>query len=979
MTTPLSEQLDDRVLQAVELQIEDLEPDGTFIASLAETLAALEQFEDTLARFPAEPGLQPRLASDVRPPLQLVMEGKAAKAALGQALTALLIIRNSLASTVDGWITTGKASTTDRDILLDSAGVLVKKVIKLLARRPDVAAVLDDLAAMKDLRGGPADAVAYHDFHVLQLAFKDVWVHAFDASLKKAAEDLYTTLVADKVELGAALPDPLPECEDVAQLRELVTGLQSLTADQIPPEVWAAFGTLATQAWSRLNPDQQYAVIECAKTYGGPGVLHPPTLNFGGQTTDPPWLEAKKTGEGILNGALTTAQSARGRLADLLQGISRMLAEPYAFDVFAKDSYNFGIMLTYRQRWDPGPYQAGDLVATIPLAPGETRKFSRKQTVRRSRAVKEIEKSMSSRSTQSSETSRAEYEIMQRTTTATNFKMTASGSFNVGIGSITTTSEFGGNQEATSAATKRGLHEATLKAAEEYRLERSLEVDTSTSSEVDESASGEISNPNNEITVTYLFYELQRRYRIREFLYRVRPVILVAQEVPSPDEIDEAWLLKHAWILSRVILDDSLKIPLGYLSSGFAGDELAVNVKKAHWEAQRRLAESLEAKVKDQLAMRDKLREALVTTTLTKDLVPHMPGALKFFTFGVDPSETASDALEANRKAIETRLAYAEGALADAQDKAKDAASSFESATKDYSAALEQQYNRRVAIDQLRIHVKQNILYYMQAIWDQEPVDQRFFRLYKVKVACIGPDPNCVVDVSSSQPSGAASAAVMASMVYGAAQPARVVQAGALTHVVDVDKICSPVGGVGGDEHELVEIADIDNPLGYKGNYIIFPLKHSCHISDYMLTDFIDNYLGLLDPDGSDDFVAEDFEARWIAAEGDAGERDRLRQELVDYLTIARRTTDEIIVPTAQLFIEALPGSHPLLEEFKLAHRAQDVRKVMAEVRHMELENLRLAARLGASQDEPSLLEDPDIEKKIVVAGPTGLTLDTDT
>jgi hypothetical protein len=43
-----------------------------------------------------------------------------------------------------------------------------------------------------------------------------------------------------------------------------------------------------------------------------------------------------------------------------------------AFDVFAENSINFGIMLTYRQTWEPLQYQVGDLVSTIPLAPNTT-------------------------------------------------------------------------------------------------------------------------------------------------------------------------------------------------------------------------------------------------------------------------------------------------------------------------------------------------------------------------------------------------------------------------------------------------------------------------------------------------------------------------------------------------------------------------------------------------------------------------------
>ena len=69
-----------------------------------------------------------------------------------------------------------------------------------------------------------------------------------------------------------------------------------------------------------------------------------------------------------------------------------------------------------------------------------------------------------------------------------------------------------------------------------------------------------------------------------------------------------------------------------------------------------------------------------------------------------------------------------------------------------------------------------------------------------------------------------------------------------------------------------------------------------------------------------------------------------------------------MVVPTTSLYMEALVGTHPLLEDFKLIHRALDVKKVQAEVRHAELENIRLAARALKGKDE-----DPDIEKKIVI------------
>jgi len=92
--------------------------------------------------------------------------------------------------------------------------------------------------------------------------------------------------------------------------------------------------------------------------------------------------------------------------------------------------------------------------------------------------------------------------------------------------------------------------------------------------------------------------------------------------------------------------------------------------------------------------------------------------------------------------------------------------------------------------------------------------------------------------------------------------------------------------------------------------------------------------------------------------------RTRFKTLIFDRLISGRAEDDRVVVPTSSLYIEALVGTHPLLEDFKLIHRALDVKKVQAEVRHAELENIRLAARALRGEDE-----DPDIEKKIVIEG----------
>jgi hypothetical protein len=172
-------------------------------------------------------------------------------------------------------------------------------------------------------------------------------------------------------------------------------------------------------------------------------------------------------------------------------------------------------------------------------------------------------------------------------------------------------------------------------------------------------------------------------------------------------------------------------------------------------------------------------------------------------------------------------------------------------------------------------------------------------------------------------------------------------------------------------EVTLKEVADLDTLLGYKGNYMIFPMNKSNILTDFMMAPYLDNEFGLTDPDNIGNWSLDDFEKFKNAIQKEMGESfvgSEMEKELKKFhkqlLQDPLRNGDLLTVPTGSLFIEALPGSHTILEYFKLAHRFIDVKKVQAEVRGQELENIRYAARILNKENE-----DPSIEKKIVVEG----------
>src|SRR5262249_25962227 len=134
----------------------------------------------------------------------------------------------------------------------------------------------------------------------------------------------------------------------------------------------------------------------------------------------------------------------------------------------------------------------------------------------------------------------------------------------------------GQDQAVESSQTKREFHESVMKSAQEYRDQHHMEISTEEATEDETTESREIRNPNDELTVTYLFYELQSRYTVEEKLHKITPVILVANSVPAPSDIDIPWLLRNDWILRRAMLDKSFLPALDYLSTNFTATELNI-------------------------------------------------------------------------------------------------------------------------------------------------------------------------------------------------------------------------------------------------------------------------------------------------------------------------------------------------------------------------------------------------------------------
>jgi hypothetical protein len=801
--------------------------------------------------------------------------------------------------------------------------------------QPKVSDVNADLAG--DFSGGPADVPSLHDFHSLQVAWEDVWTSVLDGQLAALMAEAYDKVV-EVIDWGTLAPD-------LSELTELNDFL-----DRMHEAVDVAGGVAGLSVQDTLQK-----VAGWADDVGKP-------------------LEQPQP---------TAPEQALTRLQRLLSDIATRLAEPYRFDVFKECTHNFGMITTYRQSWRPLTYQVGEMVGAIPLTPGEKRSYTKKRTVKVSRAQKEVEKALSSRHGESTETSRAEAEIVRKAQYSTNFTLNAEGGFTVGVAHVSGGQEYKAAQGTESSRVKRDFHEAVRKSAQEYRNERTVEVSTEQTTTDEFTETGEISNANNELTVTYLFYELQRRYEISERLHMLTPVILVAFGVPAPDAITEEWLLRHDWILRRVLLDDNLLPALDVLSDTFAGDELAVEVLRRQWETQLEVVQELHrssaAQSRAQHAARQALEMALaghvssggdlIDSTLKSVDKLGVYDKVSGFLFGGGGDDSgAQEALEARRQAAQKALEWAESDLAAISEQLAAAVSALQQATDAYTAAIERRLNRRVAIDQLRLHVKQNILYYMQAIWLHEPPDQRYLRIYNKDVEWPQPQEPTYVITTVGEP------APGWRLGGGPDDPIGSIP-GQPTYKQVTTEYQPPVLG---ETRKLHQVADLDNLLGFRGNYAIFPLIERNGLTDFMMQSYLDSYFTLVDPDPLSQIPPPSDAIAIAQCAWQRATTPEQKQEIADWLVKMlanqRQVAETIVVPTGQLFVEALPGTHPVLEDFKLRHRQADVHRARAEALQGDLEALRYAARIAAGQ-----LADPQVQTQIVAPqdGPVTLSVGT--
>jgi hypothetical protein len=813
---------------------------------------------------------------------------------------------------------------------------------ELSKRRADKATIEKSVNDFK-LQKGPAEVAAFYDFNSLQIAFDHVWKQLFDENIPNLA---YTANSMGKSKFG---------------INSMVTDLMNNGFSLLntfytisPVEVPACVAKLFDITKEEYN-DMSFAIRDQLVN-----IATSISLTNGSTIQNLRIIQSlTEQGERLID---SVRHDDYYTLHKTLKDLHDKLTGKYEFTVFAADkdyhSVNFGLLNTYRQQWTPLNYQAGKLIKTMPLSPKEERKYSLKITRNEKRSTKEAKKNNSSISNEQNSTSRIEAEIMAKAQNKTTFNLSAEGDYDIGISSGKATTSFGVEAENESSQNRKDFREAVLKAVQDYKEETSSEITTEETTNNEYNESGTIVNPNDELAVTYLFYELQKRYRISEQIYRVMPVVMVAQEVPSPDQITEAWVISNDWILNRSLLDDTFRPTLSYLANNSVGDDFALRELRKNLRQQRNLVDTLRIEFSAASVEADnryKALESAINNRIDEEHKERTDGLgndiWDFFGGGGQDPEAAKARELAAKDAHQYAMEKAEKAAAALRQEVN----TLHTITDQYNNTLKNRLDNETKVNRLLVHICKNIFYYMQAIWTMEPPDQRYLRLYKVQVPILELESRSYKVMVQKEDD------IFEKFREPGTEKHKALLHGTLKH--------NPNGNPF-NYKSLVEVADVDTLLGFKGNYMIFPMKEHNALTEFMAAPYIDSAFGAMDPDELSNINLDEY-SKYVCCLHDQlkpEEFDALKPQLKAWLekllATPLRNGDEIVVPTNSLFIEALVDENPILEDFKLKHRELDVFKVQEEVRRAGLENIRLAARLLNAERE-----DPDIEKKIVVEG----------
>ena len=254
------------------------------------------------------------------------------------------------------------------------------------------------------------------------------------------------------------------------------------------------------------------------------------------------------------------------KAADLLgRGIHR--PDPgragWPFSSFPAGEVNVGLRVIYRQAWRHVGAQRGEVIRTVPLGAqsGEmddgrvTSPVATCASVDFSRVVQTaIEKGESPRDLE-----QIVDDLTKATVDLTKWPVDLDGTVHIGLHDLAVVSDL-------EAECRESSRDISLRLTEFARnLSSGIDDRTSTraTSSVPEgdspSSLASATNVGDQVTAARVYSTMRNVYEVLTRPVEIQNVVMVAEKLPAPAEINRSWVTRHDWIIARALLDESFR------------------------------------------------------------------------------------------------------------------------------------------------------------------------------------------------------------------------------------------------------------------------------------------------------------------------------------------------------------------------------------------------------------------------------------
>jgi hypothetical protein len=237
----------------------------------------------------------------------------------------------------------------------------------------------------------------------------------------------------------------------------------------------------------------------------------------------------------------------------------------WPFTSFPAGEVNVGLRLIFRQEWRHLGAQRGECIRTVPPAAERAQRESIEATPgARTRSgagdLRKIETTV-----EQGDTARSLDEVvndaLRATVDAMKWPLDFEGSINLGVRGLAAATDMGLETECreSSADISTRLSDIMHRMASRIRDETAVAVTVKPEEGSGSSLSTDVESPTDEDAATFVYSRLQNRYEVLTRPGEIQNVVLVAEKLPAPAEIDLSWVRRHDWILRKVLLDETFR------------------------------------------------------------------------------------------------------------------------------------------------------------------------------------------------------------------------------------------------------------------------------------------------------------------------------------------------------------------------------------------------------------------------------------